>query len=77
MPSRLIVAWRQRKISAMSVKEQILAAIHRLPADIDYRDAAEEIALLAGLREAEEDIAHGRVVSNEEMKNRIARWSEG
>ena len=36
----------------MSVKEQVLQAINRLPDDIDYRDAADEIAFLAAVREA-------------------------
>jgi predicted transcriptional regulator len=59
----------------MSVKEQVLQAIQRLPDDIDFRDITEEIALLAAIREAEHDIEQGRVISNEEMKSRIAQWS--
>jgi hypothetical protein len=59
----------------MSVKEQVLRAIERLPDDIDFRDASEEIALLAALHEAERDIEQGRLVSNQDMKARIARWS--
>jgi hypothetical protein len=56
----------------VSVKEQVLQAIHRLPDDIDYRDAADEITFLAAVREAERDIEQGRVISNEQMKARIA-----
>lgn len=59
----------------MSIKEQVLQAIQRLPEDMDYRDAADEIALLAAVREAEGDIEKGRLISNEEMKARIAQWS--
>jgi len=59
----------------MSVKEQVLQAIQRLPDDIDYRDIADEVAFLAAVREAEADIAAGRVISNEEMKARITAWS--
>lgn len=59
----------------MSVKEQVLQAINRLPDDIDYRDAADEIAFLAAVREAERDIERGRVISNEQMKARIGEWS--
>jgi predicted transcriptional regulator len=59
----------------MSVKDQVLQAIHRLPDDIDYRDAAAEIAFLAAVREAEHDIEEGRVISNEQMKARIAEWT--
>jgi predicted transcriptional regulator len=59
----------------MTVKEQILQAVHRLPVDIDYRDVSEEIAFLAAVREAERDIEEGRLVSNEQMKARIAEWT--
>ena len=59
----------------MSVKEQILPAVARLPDDIDYRDVSEEIAFLAAVREAERDIEDGRLVTNEQMKARIAEWT--
>jgi predicted transcriptional regulator len=59
----------------MSVKEQVLQAIQRLPDDIDFRDVADEIALLAAVQEAERDIKQGRLISNEEMKSRIGQWS--
>lgn len=59
----------------MSVKEQVLQAIHRLPPDIDYRDITEEIAFLAAVRDAEEDIVEGRLISNDEMKARISSWT--
>ena len=59
----------------MSVKEQFLQAIQRLPDKIDFRDVADEIALLAAVQEAERDIEQGRLISNEEMKSRIGQWS--
>ena len=59
----------------MSVKEQVLQAINRLPDDIDYRAAADEIAFLAAVREAERDIDQGHVVTNEQMKARIDEWT--
>jgi predicted transcriptional regulator len=55
----------------MSVKEQVLQAIQRLPDDIDYRDVTDEIAFLAAIGEAEQDIAAGRIVTNEQMKARL------
>ena len=58
----------------MSVKEQVLEAIQRLPDDINYRDVAEGIALLSALNEAESDIKDGRLVSNEEMRARLEKW---
>jgi hypothetical protein len=60
----------------MSVKEQVLQVIERLPDDIDFRDVKEEIALLAAMHEAEADIQDGRTISNEEMKARISQWSQ-
>jgi predicted transcriptional regulator len=59
----------------MSVKEQVLQAIQRIPKDIDFRDVTDEIALLAAVQEAERDIEDGRLISNDEMKSRIAQWS--
>ena len=59
----------------MSIKDQVLSAIQRLPDDIDFRDVSEEIALLAAVEEAEDDIREKRLVSNDEMKSRIQRRS--
>jgi hypothetical protein len=58
----------------MSIKEQVLSAIQKLPDDIDFRDVAEEIALLSAVEQAEEDIRGKRLVSNEQMKTRIEGW---
>lgn len=58
----------------MSIKHQVLAAIQRLPDDINFRDVNEEIALLAAVQEAEDDIRENRLVSNTEMKGRIEEW---
>jgi len=60
-----------------TVKEQVLHAVNRLPADADFRDVNEEIALLAAVAEAEEDIREGKLVSNEEMKTRLDQWLDG
>jgi predicted transcriptional regulator len=59
----------------MSVKEQVLQAIHRIPDDIDYRDVADEVAFLAAVRETERDIQEGRLVTHEQMKARIGEWT--
>ena len=59
----------------MSIKEQAIAIIRRLPEDANLRDIEEELALLAALQEAEADIQSGRLVSNDEMKARLQGWS--
>lgn len=77
MPTVLPV-WGQLSYTlVMSVKEQVLEAIQRLPDDIGFRDVTDEIALLAAVHEAEQDIQQGRVISNDEMKSRIAQWTAG
>ncbi len=58
----------------MSIKQQVLSAIQRLPDDIDFRDVNEEIALLAAVQEAEDDIRENRLISNTEMKTRMEEW---
>ena len=60
----------------MSVKERVRRAIQRLPDDTDYRDVTDEIAFLAATGEAEQDIAAGGVITNEQMKARIGQWSQ-
>ena len=60
----------------MSIKEQALAIIRRLPEDANLKDIEEELALLAALEEAEADIQSGKPVSNEEMKARLQGWSK-
>jgi hypothetical protein len=77
MPA-VLPAWGRLSYTLfMSVKEQVLEAIQRLPEDIDFRDVTDEIALLAAIHEAEQDIQQGRVIANDEMKSRIAQWSGG
>ena len=60
-----------------TVKEQVLQVVQRLPEDASFRDINEEIALLAAVSEAEEDIQAGRLVRNEDMKARLDEWLNG
>ncbi len=61
----------------LSVKEQVLHAVQRLPDDADFRDVSEEIALLAAVAEAEEDIRTGQLVDHDAMKTRVEKWLNG
>ncbi|MEX2581415.1 MAG: hypothetical protein WD342_20330 [Verrucomicrobiales bacterium] len=60
-----------------TLKEQVLHVVRRLPDHADFRDVNEEIAMLAAVAEAEEDIREGRLVENEEMKARLDEWLDG
>ena len=58
----------------MSLKQNAIQVIGALPEDANYEAVSEELAILAALDEAEEDIRAGRIVSHEEVKKRFASW---
>ena len=58
----------------MSAKEAVLQAIHRLPDDVDYKRIADEIAFLSALRQAEDDIDSGRLLSNAGVRTKLEAW---
>ena len=58
----------------MTAKQQVIEAIHRLPEEASFSDIAEEIAFLAAVREGEQDLKQHRVLSNEEMRQRLEKW---
>jgi predicted transcriptional regulator len=57
-----------------TAKQMVLEAVHRLPEEASFHDIAEEIAFLAALREGQEDLKQGKVISNEDMKQRLDSW---
>ena len=57
-----------------TAKQMVLEAVHRLPEEADFHDIAEEIAFLSAIREGENDLHEGKVVSNDEMKQRLDSW---
>lgn len=58
----------------MTDRQMVLEAVHRLPDEANMHQIAEEIAFLAAVREGEQDLKDGRVVSNKEMKRRLDSW---
>ena len=58
----------------MSNKQVVNKVVHRLPEEANSRDNAEKLAFLAALREGQNDLNQGRLVSNEEMKQRLDSW---
>jgi hypothetical protein len=75
LPSRLAGDDRNGYGPNMTVKEQVLSAIERLPEGADFKDVKDEIAFLAAVQEAEDDIAAGRTVTSAEMRRRIGAWT--
>ena len=57
-----------------TAKQMVLEAVHRLPEEASFHDIAEEVAFLAAIREGQEDLSQGKVISNEEMKRPLDSW---
>jgi predicted transcriptional regulator len=53
-------------------KQLVLEAVHRLPESATFGDIAAEVDFLSAIREGEEDIQQGRIVSNEQVKRRLS-----
>lgn len=58
----------------MSDKEIVMDAIRKLPDNASLQSIAEEIELLAAIREGEEAADKGRVTSHEEVKKQFRSW---
>lgn len=58
----------------MSNKEVVIEAIRKLPEELSLEEIAEEIAVLAAIRKAEEDADAGRTIPHEEVKRRFQEW---
>lgn len=61
----------------MSRKESILDAIQRLPDNVDFGEAIEEIRILQRIEVAEKAAEEGRVRNHEEVRDLIRSWTSG
>ena len=61
----------------MSRKESILDAIQRLPDDVDFDSAIEEIRILQRIETGEKAADEGRVRNHEEVRELIRSWASG
>jgi predicted transcriptional regulator len=59
--------------ASMTSKQLALERIRQLPANATLQDIAQEIALLASIREGEKDADEGRVVSQEEVERQVKK----
>ncbi len=59
-----------------SEKDEILEFIRRLPDHVTTVDVLEELYFKQQVEKGLTDIAEGRVISHEELKQRIAKWRE-
>jgi len=55
-------------------KHEVLELIRRLPDDVTTADIMEELYFKQQVDKGLQDVAEGRVLSHEELKQRVARW---
>jgi predicted transcriptional regulator len=58
----------------MTAKAHVLELIQKLPDEASYEEIAREIELLAGIREAQQQIARGEGFSVEEILREMPAW---
>jgi predicted transcriptional regulator len=58
----------------MVLKEQMLQTIQELPDDVSFDDAMERLYLMYKIERGIEQSDRGEVVSQEEARQRMARW---
>jgi predicted transcriptional regulator len=59
----------------MTNKQMVIEAVRELPDEATLDDIAERIAILAAIRKGEQAADAGRVISHEELKRQVARWT--
>jgi len=58
----------------MIAKAHVLQLIQKLPDEASYEEIAREVELIAGIREAQEQVARGDVFSAEEIRKELPTW---
>lgn len=58
----------------MTNKELVIRKVRELPDNASLDDIAEEIAILAAIREGEREVAKGRFFPHEEVKRQVKEW---
>jgi len=57
-----------------SPKQNSIRLIEQLPDESSYEDILERILFIQKVDSGLDDIREGRIVSHEEVKNRLAQW---
>jgi hypothetical protein len=55
-------------------KQDALEAIQRLPDNVDLEEIMYRLYVLEKVRKGREDVANGRVISAEDLRNEIQSW---
>jgi hypothetical protein len=57
-----------------NAKQEALEAIQRLPDTADLEEIMYHLYVLEKVRKGREDVANGRVISAEDLRNEIQSW---
>lgn len=66
--------WKLEKIKCMTAKEKMKDLIEDQPDDATYEEILKELAFANMVERGLADAREGRVISNEEMGQRIRSW---
>ncbi len=58
----------------MSNKDVVIEIVRRLPEEVTREEILEKIEILAAIRRAEGAVREGRVISHDDVKQRLASW---
>jgi predicted transcriptional regulator len=58
----------------MSNKEAVIEIMRKLPEEVTLEEIVEEIQILAAIQQGEKEVREGRVISHEDVKQRLASW---
>ncbi|PID43787.1 MAG: hypothetical protein CSB48_03075 [Proteobacteria bacterium] len=61
-------------MQAHSAKQDALNAIQQLPDNVDYEEIMYRLYVLEQVRKGREDVANGRVISAEDLRQEIKSW---
>ena len=62
------------RIAMSTVKEEIRKMLDQLPDDVSFEDIQYHIYVRQKIERGLADVAEGRVMSQEELERRMARW---
>ena len=62
------------KLHSMTAKAEVLEIVQKLPETASYDEIAQRIELLAGIREAQEEIKRGEGIPLEDVLREIPSW---
>jgi hypothetical protein len=70
----VILFVKEVKVLNVNVKHDVIEMIKSLPDEVDYDDIMAEIYLKQKVDKSLKQIDEGKVISHEEVKQRISKW---